>query len=348
MSTFATTTNKSPIPYNPKSWPGPFPHASLSQIPRPLLTLPHPLFQAISVPRSETNLERLRLRRQRRGNAVALQRIQHRPVGLVGGRHELERRDHAQEGRVDLSVRQVRAHAHPAARPVAVVRRARALGVGEVALRHEHVGVFEMRGIVVGRPRVHVEGRPRGYDRVVVADILDTGTRQADRDDSPEAEDLFHERGDIGNFLLVETLFPSFTGGWVDGHDLGVGLFLDFLPFRRGEEAERHDHVPRDGVDPRGNHGQTDGFKLGVVEFRVGVFDDVPRDAGLVGALCDAVFEHVQKRGEVLIAALAVEHGVGVLARDEREAQERDVVLPVVAGGAEVGDDAFDVYDWEG
>lgn len=127
----------------------------------------------------------------------------------------------------------------------------------------------------------------------------------------------------------METLGPGFARDGIHGHDLVVGLLLDGGPLGGGEEPQGHDHISGDGVDSRRDHSQADGFELGVVEFGGGVFDDVAGDAGAVGAVGDAGFEHVKEGGEVFVAALAVGHGVGVLAGDQWEAEEGDVVLPL-------------------
>jgi hypothetical protein len=259
-----------------------------SQILRPLLTLRHPPLQHLPIPHPEPDLKRLRLRRQRRRNTIALKGIQHRPIHLISGRHKLKRGNHSKETGIDLAIRQVAPNAHPRSGAIAVVRRAAALRVAEIPLREELLGVLEVAGVVVGGPRVHVEGCPRGDDRVVVRDVLDARAGEADRDDGPEAQDLFDQGGDVGDFFFVQAFLPRFAWSRVYLHDGVVGFFLDFLTLRGGEVAQCHDHVTGDGVDARGHHGQTDGFEFRVVEFGVGVFDDVSRDAGPVGAVCDA------------------------------------------------------------
>ncbi len=66
----------------------------------------------------------------------------------------MERTDQADEGRVQLSIRQVRTDAHARAGAVAVVRCSCALGIVEIALWEEGVGVFEVRCVVVRCPCV--------------------------------------------------------------------------------------------------------------------------------------------------------------------------------------------------
>lgn len=78
-------------------------------------------------------------------------------------------------------------------------------------------------------------------------------------------------------------------------------------------------------------------------ELGLGVLENVACDARLVGAVGDALLEVRQHVGEVLVAAGAKLLGLCVLLVPD--AQQRDVVLPVVARGAKVGNHALDVGD---
>lgn len=91
---------------------------------RPLITPPDPSLQHRPVPHPKPDLERLRIQRQARLGGVAVQRVQDRPVRRILCGHHLKGADEPQEGRIQLAVGQMRAHAHAAARAVAVVRRA--------------------------------------------------------------------------------------------------------------------------------------------------------------------------------------------------------------------------------
>lgn len=153
------------------------------------------------------------------------------------------------------------AHARPGA--VAVVRCAGAVGHVEVALGEEGIGVFEVRGVVVGGPSVlqrglvsslrfpkrrmmgpeprrvvgggrgayHVE-RCAGRDRCFLpVDVLCADAWKAHGDDGPEAEDFFDESGEVGDFFFRQAVFPCVAVG-VHFHDLFVGALLDFLAVR--------------------------------------------------------------------------------------------------------------------
>lgn len=76
-------------------------------------------------------------------------------------------------------------------------------------------------------------------------------------------------------------------------------------------------------------------------ELGLGVLENVARDARLVGAVGDALLEVRQHVGQVLVAAGA--KLLGLCALLAPHAQQRDVVLPVVARGAKVGNHALDV-----
>lgn len=79
------------------------------------------------------------------------------------------------------------------------------------------------------------------------------------------------------------------------------------------------------------------------VELCLGVFDDVACDAGLIGTFFDLVSEGVEEAVHVDVSALAeLDRFVGLAGE---EAEERDVVLPVVACGPEVSYASLDVYN---
>lgn len=197
----------------------------------------------------------------------------------------------------------MRAHAHAAAGPVGVVRRAAAFLVVEISLRDELGWVLKVALVVVGRPRVHVEDTTRGDHSVVVLDVLDAGSWEADGDDGEEPEDLLGQRRDVRHFFLHQAFLPGFAVLGVHLHDFLVCLQLDVLALGRRQVSQTHDHVAGDGVDARGNHGQADGFELGVVQGLLGVLDDVARDAWSVGPLGDAIFEHVQESRQIFVTS---------------------------------------------
>jgi hypothetical protein len=116
----------------------------VSQMFGPLIRLANPSLQTLLVPNSESHLERLGLRGQRRGNAVARKSIQDRLILWILRRHELERCDHSKERRIDLSIGQMRSYTHSTACSVPVVRCATTLGVVEVSFRLELGRIFEM------------------------------------------------------------------------------------------------------------------------------------------------------------------------------------------------------------
>ena len=102
----------------------------------------------------------------------------------------------------------------------------------------------------------HVECCSCGDNSVFILDVFDTGSWQANRDDSEESEDLSHESCDIWDLLFYEASFPGISI-WVNFHDLFVSPLLNFLAVWRGEVGNSHDEVSWDGIEASGDHGQT-------------------------------------------------------------------------------------------
>lgn len=80
-----------------------------------------------------------------------------------------------------------------------------------------------------------------------------------------------------------------------------------------------------------------------LVELGLGILQNIPRNARLVDSLGDAVLEDIQQVGQVLIPALTELLSLAI--RLGQNPQQRDVILPVVAGATEVRDSALDIDD---
>ena len=219
------------------------------------------------------------------------------------------------------------ADTHAGAGAVAVMRRSRAFGIVEIALGEEGVGVFEVRGVIVGCPCVlcfllacpwsgssmrrhtyHVE-RGAGWDGgVLVLNIFDADPGQTDWDDCPEAQDFLHQSGHVWDLFLGEAFLPCITLG-IHFHDLFICTRLNILTVRRGKISDAHDKVAWNGVKPGGDHCQTDRFdfickalvqsrSLGrltlepnrtFIEFRFRIFEDIASYTRLVLPFCHLV-----------------------------------------------------------
>lgn len=166
----------------------------------------------------------------------------------------MEGEDQAREDDVQLPIRQVGAGAHARARPVPVMLRA---GAGFVdahePLRDEVQGRFEVRGVVVGGPHVHEEGRAGGDDGAVVRDVLRRLASEGHVERGPVAEDFLDEGGHVFAFLVRQAAVPGVFVG-VGGHDLAVRFLLDFLAVRRREVGDCHVDVAGEGVEAGGDH----------------------------------------------------------------------------------------------
>ena len=127
-------------------------HHLVSEVFGPLLRLLDPSAEALLVSQLQSQFELLRLRRQRRWNAVALQRIDDRSVGWVCGRYNLECRDHPEEDGVEFTICKMRANTHAQTCAICVVVCAVPTTVIQVPFWQELGGIFEMRFIVIGSP----------------------------------------------------------------------------------------------------------------------------------------------------------------------------------------------------
>lgn len=85
------------------------------------------------------------------------------------------------------------------------------------------------------------------------------------------------------------------------------------------------------------------GYLRTLIELRLRILQDVPRNTGLVRALGDLRLQHIQQLRQILVPSLPPHFGLRVPTRPEP--QQRDVVLPVVAGAAQIADLAFDEDD---
>lgn len=88
--------------------------------------------------------------------------------------------------------------------------------------------------------KYHKKSSPSRNNRLLPRNILNTNSRQTDRNHRPKPKDLFHQSGYVGDFFFDETLLPR-VSIWVDFHDLVVGSLLDFLAVRGGEVGDSHD-----------------------------------------------------------------------------------------------------------
>jgi hypothetical protein len=229
-----------------------FPHSL--QIPRPLLTLPQPLLQQRPIPRLKPDLEVLWLERQTRRNRIRLQTIHNRLVPLIHRLRKLKRTNQPHKRRVQLAIRQVTPNAHATPRAVPVMRRARAIGHVEVALGVKCVRVGEVRVVVIGSVRIHVERSPCWESHAVVFNVLYALARQGNGDDGPVAQDFLVECRDVGDFFFLETFVPGVVVG-VHFENLGVRAALDGLARGRGELGDAHYQVAWHRVEARGYHG---------------------------------------------------------------------------------------------
>lgn len=82
---------------------------------------------------------------------------------------------------------------------------------------------------------------------------------------------------------------------------------------------------------------------LTFIQLSLGVLQNVTRDAWLVSALGNTVLENLQQIAQILVAPPAELLCLTVLLGEDTK--QRDVVLPVVAGTAEVGDTTLDIND---
>lgn len=71
---------------------------------RPLLAICNPLIHHASIPRLEANLEGFRLRRQSRGDGVAIQGIQHWSILWIIGFKDLKSEYDAQERCIEFAI----------------------------------------------------------------------------------------------------------------------------------------------------------------------------------------------------------------------------------------------------
>lgn len=111
----------------------------------------------------------------------------------------------------------------------------------------------------MGEGTDHEERRAGGNDSTIPLHVFGAFTRQANRNDAPESQSFFDQSRDIRDLLLNQTFFPRVAVG-VDLHDLLVCLGLDPLAFFRRQIRDSHDQISGNGVQSRGDHGQTNGF----------------------------------------------------------------------------------------
>lgn len=83
---------------------------------------------------------------------------------------------------------------------------------------------------------------------------------------------------------------------------------------------------------------------LTFVQLGLGVLQNVTRDAWLVGALGNTILENLQQIAQILVTTLTELLRLAVLLGEDTK--QGDVVLPVVAGTAEVGDTTFHIDDF--
>lgn len=74
---------------------------------------------------------------------------------------------------------------------------------------------------------------------------------------------------------------------------------------------------------------------LTIVQLGLGVFENVTCDARLICSLGDSILQHVEQVGEIFVPATAVIFRLVV--HVGKNAQQRNVVLPVVRSTTEVG-----------
>lgn len=79
---------------------------------------------------------------------------------------------------------------------------------------------------------------------------------------------------------------------------------------------------------------------LTVIKLSFRVLDNVSGNAGLIRALRDSILEHIQQISHVLVTASA--ELLGLVVHLCENPKQRDIVLPVIAGAAEVGDATLD------
>lgn len=166
----------------------------------------------------------------------------------------MKRADETDECGVEFAVGEMRACAHAAAGAIGVVRGAAAFGVREVALWVEDGGGFEVGGVVVCCPGVHIKSSPSRHDSIFIVNILDTSPRKTYRDDGVESKDFSDESGYVRDFFFDEAFLPSVTVG-IDAHYFSVGAGLDLLALEGGEVCDAHYQVAGDGVETGGDHG---------------------------------------------------------------------------------------------
>lgn len=82
---------------------------------------------------------------------------------------------------------------------------------------------------------------------------------------------------------------------------------------------------------------------LTFVQLGLGVLQNVTRDAWLVGALGNTILENLQQIAQILVATLAELLRLAVLLGEDTK--QGDVVLPVIAGTAEIGDTTLHIDD---
>lgn len=100
--------------------------------------------------------------------------------------------------------------------------------------------VVEVGGIVISSVCIHVKccsGRDRGS---LVRDVANGDARETNRDDGPISKYLFVKRGDVGDFLFLQTFGPG-VAVWIGFLDFCVGTFLDGGALGSAEDGETHD-----------------------------------------------------------------------------------------------------------
>ena len=100
----------------------------------------------------------------------------------------------------------------------------------------------------------HVESTSSRNNSILIFDILDTSSWQANRDDGEKTQDFSHESSHVGYLFFDDAFLPGVAVG-VDFHDFVVGALLDFLAVLGGEVGDAHDEVSGDGVETGGDHG---------------------------------------------------------------------------------------------
>lgn len=172
--------------------------------------------------------------------------------------------------------------------------------------------------------------------------VLGALARQTDGDDSPEAQGFLDHSRDIRDLLLDQAFIPRIAVR-VNLHDLLVGLLLNALSIFRSKVGDAHNQIPRNRIQSRRNHSQTNRLDFVIVELGLWVLENIPRNARLISPLCNAVFQNIQQISQILIPPQA--KLISLAIRLRQNPQQRDVVLPVVTGTPKIRNTPFNIHD---